>query len=487
MGKKDTLKVKGIQPVEKLTENESLMRDERGNLFIAAGKSLKLASNVEIFPANASNKKLTWSVSENAYKITINKNSGVLSTKALPENVEVPVIVEVTAAAADKSGEELTFEVSVYPATTKVTIWNGGSNVTGQTICAPAGGTLNLQAQCEPGNAANLYTWKSAKESYATVAGGFVTLSDNIGKSVKITAAAADGSGKSASVTIKIVAAPSVDASALTDAERAEAEDEIRRAVSLLIDRNDASMGQIPASGFVPMGMTDADGSQFYENAGGNSYPGYWNTASSAYAANCKEAMAILTKYYAVDSKGKLVNFPELTYIYNESTAHEQIAKSIQADLAAVGITIRLEVQEWDDLVDNRSTGNYAIARHGWISEDDDPITMLDMWTSDSGNNDAQLGKGVHAYTAIYDLDMTPWGYETVVENGTWAETYDVLISTIKSCDSDTARYEMMHLAEDMLMESGCIIPVYYYGAPDLGTYFLVFNANQPLLPDSAE
>ena len=49
------------------------------------------------------------------------------------------------------------------------------------------------------------------------------------------------------------------------------------------------------------------------------------------------------------------------------------------------------------------------------------------------------------------------------VTGGTWAETYDVLISTIKSCTDTDARYAMMHLAEDMLMESGCITPIYFY------------------------
>ena len=63
----------------------------------------------------------------------------------------------------------------------------------------------------------------------------------------------------------------------------------------------------------------------------------------------------------------------------------------------------------------------------------------------------------------MYSLDLTSYGYETKVENGTWAETYDVLISTIKSCTNNETRYQLMHLAEDMLMETGCIVPLYYY------------------------
>ena len=62
-----------------------------------------------------------------------------------------------------------------------------------------------------------------------------------------------------------------------------------------------------------------------------------------------------------------------------------------------------------------------------------------------------------------YSLDLTPYGLDTKVENGTWAETYDVLISAIKGCTDKDNRYAMMHLAEDMLMDSGCIVPLYFY------------------------
>ena len=84
------------------------------------------------------------------------------------------------------------------------------------------------------------------------------------------------------------------------------------------------------------------------------------------------------------------------------------------------------------------------------------------MWTSGSGNNDVQFGKGAHADLKMYSVDLTPYG-GAKVENGTWAETYDVLITMIKSCTNDADRYAMMHLAEDMLMDTGCIVPLYYY------------------------
>ena len=48
------------------------------------------------------------------------------------------------------------------------------------------------------------------------------------------------------------------------------------------------------------MGMTDADGSEFYKNAGGNEgYVGYYDIADDSYAANCQKAVEVLKKYYS--------------------------------------------------------------------------------------------------------------------------------------------------------------------------------------------
>ena len=85
------------------------------------------------------------------------------------------------------------------------------------------------------------------------------------------------------------------------------------------------------------------------------------------------------------------------------------------------------------------------------------------MWITASGNNDVQYGKGAHADLAMYNLDLTALGYNVNVTNGTWSETYDVLISLIKSETNNEKRYQLMHIAEDMLMATGCITPIYFY------------------------
>ena len=159
----------------------------------------------------------------------------------------------------------------------------------------------------------------------------------------------------------------------------------------------------------------------------------------------------------------KQVETPTLTYLYNTSDSHKAIGEYLQSALQSAGITMNLQNQEWDTFLETRKNGEYSVARNGWVADYNDPICFLDMWTSGSGNNDVQYGKGAHADLKMYNLDLTAYGYEDKVTNGTWAETYDVLIQRIKSCTNQENRYAMMHLAEDMLMETGCIVPLYYY------------------------
>ena len=255
----------------------------------------------------------------------------------------------------------------------------------------------------------------------------------------------------------------------LTGVEAEAAKAEIRNAIALLFDRNYiveeiGQAGQVPASSFVAMGMTDADGSQFYHNAGDNDFIGYYDVSVDAYEANWETAIETLKKYYAYDETTmQFTNFPTLTYLYNTSEAHKAIGEYLASAMAAVGITMNLENQEWNTFLNTRKNGEYSVARNGWLADFNDPISFLDMWTTGSGNNDVQFGKGAHETVAAYSLDLTDLGYDVSVVDGTWAETYDVIIGLIKTCTDTAVRYELMHRAEDLLMSTGCIVPLYFY------------------------
>ena len=167
------------------------------DVSVAGGKSVTLKPLFT--PADPTNKKLAWSVSENKYGIKIN-GSGKVSTKAVTE----PVNVTVTASALDGSGVSTSCEVTVYPATTKVTI-SAKDGKLPASISVDT--TLELTASSLPAGTKGTYTWKSSNTKVATVDENGVVTALKTG-TVKITCTAADGTNKSASIKVKIVEGP---------------------------------------------------------------------------------------------------------------------------------------------------------------------------------------------------------------------------------------------------------------------------------------
>ena len=133
-----------------------------------------------------------------------------------------------------------------------------------------------------------------------------------------------------------------------------------------------------------------------------------------------------------------------LTYLTNSGTGHEAIAQCIQQDWGLVGIDVKVETEEWNVFLEDRKAGNYDIARNGWIADFNDPINMLEMWLSGGGNNDTQLGTATGASAPKWD-------------------EYDALINQIYTETDFAKRVDLMRQAEDMLMETGAIVPIYYY------------------------
>ena len=180
----------------------------------------------------------------------------------------------------------------------------------------------------------------------------------------------------------------------------------MRRGLTLLIDRdyiveNIGQTGQQPANTFIPAGMMDGHGGEFRQNDDAYTYPceeavGYYDPSYDAYDANVEEAVELLKEAgYEFDDDNMLSDATPLniTYIVNEGTGHEAIAEAIQQDFAAVGINLTIETNEWNVFLNERKAGNYDMCRNGWLADFNDPINMLEMWTTDSGNNDCQFGR----------------------------------------------------------------------------------------------
>lgn len=247
-----------------------------------------------------------------------------------------------------------------------------------------------------------------------------------------------------------------------TEEEKAK----IREALSLMIDRNYVAeeigqAGQVPASGFVAMGLTEPDGSEYIsKNGPEGDGKGYFSVDAADYKANCDAAVALLEDVAKTSGKftiadGKVSGFPTINYITNEGTGHEAVAAYLQQAWGVYGIEVKVEVQEWATFLNTRKEGNYSVARNGWLGDYNDPISFLDMWITDSGNNDSQLGRDAHKSYKGYSFDGK--------DGLTWAESYDACIAKVKAETDPAKRFELMHEAENILMTTGAICPIYYY------------------------
>ncbi|MBQ3264555.1 MAG: hypothetical protein IJH07_02135 [Ruminococcus sp.] len=253
--------------------------------------------------------------------------------------------------------------------------------------------------------------------------------------------------------------------SALSGPEAWQAQAEIRKALNLFFDYG--KLGDVTgierkaASSFISDGVTDADGTDFYTNDSEYEY-GYFDTTDAE--GNTAKALAILKQYYAYDEvSGYFTDVPKLTYCCNNGEVHVAIGNLIKDTLAGYGIDVEVKDVDWFSYLDTLASGGFSMARDGWVVEYDDPLEFLTMFTTDSEDNLCGFGSGAHAGARLYDIDLSPYGVRCAVKDGTWAQTYDVLIEAIRTCRHAENRYRMMHLAEDMLMSTGCILPMYYY------------------------
>ncbi|MFA6620010.1 MAG: ABC transporter substrate-binding protein, partial [Bacilli bacterium] len=178
----------------------------------------------------------------------------------------------------------------------------------------------------------------------------------------------------------------------------------LRMGLSYLINRNYivssvTQGGQQPANGFVSKGLTGANGVGDWTDTNGANQDGKgWidvTDTDAAFAANVEKGIAAIKAagYSYDETTKKFTNVPSFEYLYNTSEAHKAIAEYLQSAFAKYGITMNLKNQDWATFVATRKSGDFTIARNGWLCDYNDPISMLDMWISTSGNDDVQLGK----------------------------------------------------------------------------------------------
>lgn len=174
----------------------------------------------------------------------------------------------------------------------------------------------------------------------------------------------------------------------------------MREAFSLLIDReyiceNVGQTGQKPANAFIPYGMADGNGGIFKESI---EEQGYYDPygINNDYEGTLAKARELLTAAgYKFDEDGMLSDETPISieYLTNNGTGHVAVAEAMQQDLAAIGIDMTISSMDWNVFLEERKAGNFDFCREGWLADFNDPINMLEMWITNSGNNDCQFGR----------------------------------------------------------------------------------------------
>jgi len=164
---------------------------------LAAGKQGTLKAAV--LPANAKERKVTWSSSDPG--VVSVSSSGRITAKEVA-GIQSAVI---TASAKDGSGVVAQHTVTVLPAAKTVTVYADGQPVKEVFLdISSVNPTLQLSTMTEPAEASQAVAWKSSSAKRVSVDENGLITGLRTG-SATITATAADGTGRKATVKVKVV------------------------------------------------------------------------------------------------------------------------------------------------------------------------------------------------------------------------------------------------------------------------------------------
>lgn len=208
----------------------------------------------------------------------------------------------------------------------------------------------------------------------------------------------------------------------------------VRRALSLAIDRdyiaNTLMMGTaLPASNFVGPGISDDKEDSSFEAVSRTNNGGDYFSVDN-YAADLEKAKALLTEAGYPNGEG----FPAIEYMTNDAGYNKAVAEYLQSAWSELGIRMDIKIVEWSTFTPTRRAGDFQICRGGWVYDYDDPSNMLNLFSTESGNNDGKYSN---------------------------AEV-DKLLTEARTTADRTEHFEKLHKAEKIMMEDAAVSPLVY-------------------------
>lgn len=206
----------------------------------------------------------------------------------------------------------------------------------------------------------------------------------------------------------------------------------VREALSLAIDRQqicDIIGGSAtPLYALIPPGITNPATGKDFREEGGN--------LVKEDVARAKELMA-----EAGYPNGE--GFPTMNYLLNNNQMHIDVAQALQGMWATnLGIQVELNTMEAQAFSADRRAGKFDMGRFGTSADFNDPMTWLALYDSSSA----------------YIKNLT--GYET--------PEFDALIHDSDKELNEAKRFEMLHDAEKLMVDSFWWLCMFTYDKPIL-------------------
>lgn len=199
----------------------------------------------------------------------------------------------------------------------------------------------------------------------------------------------------------------------------------IREAISLTLDRetlvkNIIKNESLVATQFTPPAINDG---AFYETVG-SQFKSYDIEKAQKLLAEGMEELGI-----------ENASDIELSYLVDDKDTGKKIAAFFQENLQNdLGIVISVEPVPFGARIDRMNNGDFDICNAGWSPDYNDPMTFLDLFETDGGNNHAD-------YTS---------------------EDYDELLNKARTELDKEKRTEYLIQAEELLMDDLPIAPFYF-------------------------